>query len=140
MASNVARFSVSLEKDLLDALDAFVARHEYPTRSEAIKRLIHGALIADDWQDDDKIVAGAVIIVYDHHTHDLVHRLMHIQHDHSDAIISSQHVHLDHDHCLEMITVKGEARKIHRLTGAIRSVKGIKHCSLVTTSAGEMLP
>jgi len=137
--SELTRFSVSIEKGILDAFDAMVAREGYPTRSEAVKALIRDELIEKEWESSG-IVAGALVLVYDHHKHDLVHRLMHIQHDHGDAIISSQHVHLDHDNCLEVITVKGKTRDIQELVAGVKSIKGIKHSSLVMTTAGEGVP
>lgn len=135
----LARCSISIDKDLLRAFDEQTAREGYPTRSEAVKALIRKALIEREWERGGQ-VAGALVMVYDHHRPDLVHQLTHVQHDHSDAIISSQHVHLDHDNCLEMVTVKGDADDIRLLLATIRSVKGIKHTALVMTSAGVSLP
>ncbi len=132
---NLARFSVSVESDLLAAFDAFVREEGYATRSEALKRLMRQALIQKEWRDG-AIVAGALVLVYDHHHREILGKLTDAQHDFGEIVVSTQHVHLDHDNCLEVITLRGEAAAIRRLTAAIKAIKGIKHCSLVATTTG----
>jgi CopG family transcriptional regulator, nickel-responsive regulator len=136
---DLTRCSISLDTDLLQAFDDLVSREGYPTRSEGIKALIRQSLVEKEW-DVGGLVAGVVVLVYDHHKRGLVHQLMHIQHDYGQAIISSQHVHLDHDSCMEMVTVRGEAVQVRQLVTTLRSVKGLKHTALVTTAAGASLP
>ncbi|MFZ4582143.1 MAG: CopG family ribbon-helix-helix protein [Paludibacter sp.] len=41
----VARFGVSLENELLEALDAFVQDNKFPNRSQAIRHLIEKNLV-----------------------------------------------------------------------------------------------
>jgi len=137
--SERARFSVSVEQELLAAFDGLIARDGYPTRSEAVKQLMHKALIEKEWETQG-IVAGALVMVYDHHRQDLVHNLLHVQHDFADIIISSQHVHLDHDNCLEILTMRGRVTSIRELVTQLKSLKGVKHSSLVMTTAGESVP
>ena len=62
--------------------------------------------------DKNKIVEGAIVIVYDHHRRELNNKLMHVQHDYPDLILSKQHVHLAHDLWLETIAVKGKAQSL----------------------------
>ena len=137
--SNLVRFSVSIEKELAGAFDRFVAQEGYPTRSEAVKAVIRKALVEKQWEGAGT-VAGAILMVYDHHRRELVDRLLKIQHHYGEIIISSLHVHLDHDNCLEIVTVKGAARRIRELVTDLKSAKGIKHSSLLMTTAGEALP
>ncbi len=126
----LARISISLEEELLEKFDRRVREDGFPTRSEAVKALIRRALVENEWERGGP-VAGTVVIVYDHHKHDLLHQLMHIQHDYGDVIISSQHVHLDHDNCMETVTVRGDAARIRQLAAALKSVKGLKQQTLV---------
>ena len=83
-----------------------------------------------------KEVAGAVGLVYDHHRRALVSRLMDIQHDFGHLIVSTQHIHLDHDNCLELVVVRGKAGEIRKLVSRLKSVKGLKHQALMTTTTG----
>lgn len=128
----VKRFGVSLEEDILDALDELVVKHSFPNRSQAIRHLVKGTLVTDK-VDENKTVAGAIVIVYDHHKRELNNKLMHVQHDYHDLILSTQHVHLEHDLCLETIAVKGKAKKLMELSDKIIGTKGLKHGKLVIT-------
>lgn len=128
----VKRFGVSLEEDILIALDNMVIKHAFPNRSQAIRHLIKTTIVTDK-VDENKIVAGSIVIVYDHHKRELNNKLMHIQHDYHDLILSTLHVHLEHDLCLETIAVKGKAKKLLELSDKIIATKGIKHGKLVMT-------
>jgi len=128
----VKRFGVSLEEDILIKLDELVIKNKFPNRSQAIRYLIKNSLV-EDKVDSNKIVAGAIVIVYDHHKRELNNNLMNVQHDYHDLILSTQHVHLEHDLCLETIAVKGKAHKLLELSDSIIGLKGIKHGKLVMT-------
>jgi len=128
----VKRFGVSLEEDILQNLDLLVKKSKFPNRSQAIRHLIKSTLV-EDKIDTNKIVAGAIVIVYDHHKRELNNKLMNVQHDYHDLILSTQHVHLEHDLCLETIAVKGKAQKLLELADKIIGTKGIKHGKLVMT-------
>lgn len=128
----VKRFGVSLEEDMLNKLDKLVVSNQFPNRSQAIRFLIKNSVVAEKW-GKNKIVAGAIVIVYDHHRRELNSKLMTVQHDFHDLILSTQHVHIAHDLCLETIAVKGNAQKLIKLADKIIGTKGIKHGKLVMT-------
>ena len=130
----VKRFGVSLEEDLLTSLDELVERQKFPNRSQAIRYLIKKHLVQERW-DGNEDVAGAIVLVYDHHKRDLQNKSTHVQHDSHDLILSVQHVHLDHDHCLETIAVKGKAQQLINLADQLIALKGIKHGQLVMSTA-----
>jgi len=134
----VKRFGVSLEDNLLEVLDDFVKKHSFPNRSQAIRFLIRNNLVRQSWQEN-KIVAGCIVLVYDHHKRDLLNNSINLQHDYQNLILSVQHVHLDHDNCLEMIAVKGRAGQAKRLADTLKSVKGVKHGVLSMSSTGKDL-
>ncbi len=134
----LTRFSVSLDRELLRRFDARIRRDRCPTRSKAIGDLIRAALVQDEWRAGDE-VAGAIVLVYDHHRRDLLRRLANIQHDCHATIISTQHIHLDHDNCLEIIAVRGAPAGIHDLVKRLKAVKGLKHVSLAAGTTGARL-
>lgn len=129
----VKRFGVSLEDELLNSLDKLVENQEFPNRSQAIRFLIKKYAVEDEW-DDNKVVAGAIVLIYDHHKRDLQSQSTNVQHDYHDLILAVQHVHLDHDNCMETITVKGEANKLRDLANKLIAIKGVKHGELMMTS------
>jgi CopG family nickel-responsive transcriptional regulator len=135
----LVRFSISLEKDLLENFDQLVEERGLNNRSEAVRDLIRQEFVKKEW-DEGKEVAGAVTLIYDHHQRDLVNKLMNMQHDHGEVILSSQHVHLDHHHCLEIVAVRGKASQVRRLADQLRGAKGVMHGTLsMTTTGGEMV-
>jgi CopG family nickel-responsive transcriptional regulator len=134
--SDLYRFGISLEKNLIDAFDKHITAKHYQNRSEAIRDLIREELVHQKWADGG-IVAGAIVMTYDHHKRELVSKLMDIQHDFSTMIISTQHVHLDHHLCLEIIAVRGKSRDVEKLADSIKSLVGVKQVSISVASAGE---
>jgi len=129
----VKRFGVSLEEELLIELDRLVEKHHFPNRSQAIRFLIKKYSVEDDWEGN-QLVAGAIVLVYDHHKRDLQTKSTYIQHDFHHLILSVQHVHLDHHNCLETIAVKGKAIELKNLANQLIAIKGVKHGELVMTS------
>ncbi|QQS51517.1 MAG: nickel-responsive transcriptional regulator NikR [Bacteroidota bacterium] len=131
---SVVRFGVSLEKELLEALDTFADENHFTNRSQAIRNLINSNLTNKKWQCDN-IVAGSITLVYDHHKNDLQKNLTEVQHHYFHEILSSQHFHLNHDNCLEIIAVKGKASVLTELADKLIAVKGIRHGKLTMTRA-----
>ncbi len=80
-------------------------------------------------------MAGAIVMVYDHHRRELTSRSTDLQHRHHDLILSVQHVHLDHDLCLGTIAVRGNAGELRQLADALIGLKGVRHGELVMTGA-----
>ena len=131
------RFGVSIEENLLKKFDSYVNKNSYQNRSEAIRDLIRKELVDEEWVKGDRKVAGAIIIVYDHHRRELMDNLTNIQHHHQDIIVSSQHVHLDHRMCLEVIVVKGKLKEVYKLEAKLKVAKGVKHASLAKSTLGK---
>jgi CopG family nickel-responsive transcriptional regulator len=133
--SAIARFSVSLEDDLLEKFDRYCRRQHFATRSEAIRQLLRDTLTAQAWQADCQDAAGTLTLVYDHHRPQLRDHLTRLQHDHTDLVVSTLHAHLTHDLCLEVIVLRGPAVKLHEIASRLRGLKGIYKGELVMASA-----
>jgi CopG family nickel-responsive transcriptional regulator len=127
---SVVRFGVSLDKEIMEELDNYVIVNSFPNRSQAIRNLIEKYAIELKWQCDNQ-VAGAIVIVYDHHKRNIDNEINEVQHQFHHLILSSQHVHLDHETCLETIVVKGKASELTALADQIISMKGVYHGKLV---------
>jgi CopG family transcriptional regulator, nickel-responsive regulator len=136
--SNLYRFGVSLEKDLIDEFDIHIKTGNYKNRSEAIRDLIRADLIRKQWLCNND-VAGAITISYDHHKRELVNKLIDIQHDFQKVVISTQHIHIDHHNCLEILAVRGMAKEIEKLTSLMKAQVGVKHVALSMSATGISL-
>ena len=117
--AKLRRLSVSLDEKLVEQFDRYIQAEKYPTRSKAIGDLIREVLVKKEWVEG-KDVAGAIILVYDHHNRNIMNTLTHIQHDYHQAIISTQHIHLDHDNCLEVIIVRGKTQDVEMLARKLK--------------------
>jgi CopG family nickel-responsive transcriptional regulator len=127
---SVVRFSVSLEEKLLQELDEYVGNNNFANRSQGLRYLIEKNIVEEKWQCNN-IVAGAVIIIYDQQKKDIITRSNEIRHNFFDVILSSQHFHLNQDICLEVIAVRGKAKKLTELADTLIAIKGIKHGKLL---------
>ncbi len=130
------RFGISLEKQLIDSFDRHISEQNYQNRSEAIRDLIRNELVKKQWSEGG-VVAGVIVMNYNHHKRELVSRMLDIQHDFQQLIISTQHIHLTHHDCLEIIAAKGRASEIEKLANSLKSLVGVKHVNLSISSVGE---
>ena len=133
--SDIVRFSVSLEDDLLQKFDRYCGQQQYATRSEAVRQLIRDTLTAQAWESESQDAAGTLTLVYDHHRSQLGERLTKLQHDHTEMIVSTLHAHLTHDLCLEVVVLRGPAGKLREIASQLRGMKGIYKGELVMASA-----
>jgi CopG family nickel-responsive transcriptional regulator len=130
----LARFGVSLDEEILKALDSYVVENGFPNRSQAIRHLVEKNIVEKKWQCN-QTVAGAIVLLYDHHKGDITIKTNDIQHDYHDVILSSQHFHLTHENCLEIIAVKGTANRLTELSDKLIGIKGLIHGKLVMSRA-----
>ena len=137
--TEIIRFGISIDERLLDRFDRLIDEKGYSNRSEAIRDLIRNALVEEEWSNESEETVGTVSLVYDHHTRDLADKLTEHQHSHHKEIISSLHVHLDAHHCLEVVVIKGKAKKNKRLAEELIGTKGVKHGKLMMTTTGKDL-
>ena len=137
--AEITRFGISIDERLLDKFDALIDEKGYSNRSEAIRDLIRNALVEEEWARENQEMVGTVSLVYDHHTRDLSDKLTEHQHSHHKEIISALHVHLDAHHCLEVVLIKGKAKKIKKLAEELIGTKGVKHGKLMASTTGKGL-
>lgn len=141
--SDLVRFGVSLEKDLLNDFDKHISEKGYQNRSEAIRDLIREKLVEKEWEasgdDDDGGRMAVLTIVYDHHQADLTKTLTDIQHKSHGVVYSTLHIHLDHDNCLEILVLKGKVEDIQHLGDKIISTRGVRHGKMIFTTTGKGL-
>jgi CopG family nickel-responsive transcriptional regulator len=132
--SELARFGVSIDQDLLENYDRLVAERGYATRSEALRDLIREALIQQKIEMHAGVRAlGSLTLVYDHQARNLVQEMGEIQHDFHENILSVMHLHVSHADCLEIIALSGVVSKIAELANRLLSLKGIKNGKLFLT-------
>lgn len=139
--SELSRFGVSVEEELLESFDRLVTDRGYATRSEALRDLMRDALIQAriDAQQEKAEVLGSLTLVYDHHAHDLTERMAELQHAYHGLVVSVLHVHISHDDCMEVIVLRGQAGEVRTLSNALVSLKGVKHGRLFVTLPSQAI-
>ncbi len=135
----ITRFGVSIPDNLLERFDRIIEERGYTNRSEAIRDLIRDFIVRYEWETGDADVAGTITMVYNHDEADVVKELLDLQHDYLSEIVSSIHVHMDRHNCLEVVIVKGKAKRIKEIADRLLSLKGVKHGKLVMTTTGKEL-
>lgn len=133
--SDLRRFGVAIEPDLLRQFDKLMAQRGYTNRSEAFRDLARAELLKESAEKPNANVIGTVTIVYNHHVRLLSEKLTELQHQHHKSVVSSLHVHLDHDHCLEVIVLRGKAKDVRRTADSLISTKGVTHGRLIVAVA-----
>jgi len=133
------RFSVSMDDELLAKLDLHARRKKYPNRSEAIRDLVRGALVEEEWSSAKKEVIGVLVVVYDHRMRELSSRMLNVEHGHHGEIVTTLHLHLDHDTCLEAKVIRGKPAAVRRIADELISMKGVKYGRLIPATAGKRL-
>ena len=136
--STLQRFSMAIEKPLLDRLEAMVRESRCANRSEFIRDMIRDRLVEREWARNEEVV-GTITLVYDHDTRELSKKLAHLQHHHHDLVLATTHVHLDEHMCAEMVLVRGRAGAIREMADLLRQQKGVLHTSLSLSSTGGKL-
>jgi CopG family nickel-responsive transcriptional regulator len=137
--SDVSRFGVSVEDELLKSFDRLITEQGYPNRSEALRDLMRDALVRArlETHPNAAAVLGTLTLVYDHHASELTDRMAGIQHDHHELVVSVLHVHISHDDCMEVIVLRGTAGEVREIADSLLSLKGVKHGKLFVTLPTE---
>ena len=110
MDTRVARFSVSLDKNLLRQRDRMLREKAYENRTLAVANMVRERLVEHQQEVDSNDVVARVKLVYDHHN------------------------------CFEVLVLRGKASEIRALADRLIAVKGVKHGRLALTTTGKNLP
>lgn len=131
---SLKRFGVSLEDNLLEALDKYVESNGFSNRSQAIRFLVEKNIAEQKWHCNH-IVAGTIIIMYDLTRKDIASKIADIQQEHQDLVLSSAQYYLNHNFCLHIATVTGMAYRLTELADKLTAIRGIRHGKLVMSRA-----
>lgn len=135
---SVVRFGVSLEQELLEALDDFVIKNKFTNRSQAIRQLIADHTARTKWMCHNQ-VAGSITLIYNFHKRNVTEQIFQIQHANQSLILGSQHFNLGSDSCMQIIAIKGEACQLTNLSDQFIAIKGIHHGKLTMSRTEQTL-
>jgi CopG family nickel-responsive transcriptional regulator len=122
------RFTITLDEQLVEAFEQFMASRGYRNRSEAIRDLIRERLGTEQLEQTPRgDCMASLTYVYNHHERELASRLTQTQHDHHDLVVSTLHVHLDHHNCMETVILRGPLDRVQGFAHATISQSGVRH-------------
>ena len=122
------RYTISLEDGLAAQFEAWIRKHRYENRSEAIRDLLRDRFSDEALSENDSgDSVGCVSYVYDHHQRELGRRLAQGQHEHHELAVSTLHVHLDADQCLEVALLRGATAAVREQAQQLIAERGVRH-------------
>ncbi len=140
------RVTVTIDDELMEALDRYMEAGGHQNRSEAVRDLVRAGLVQEvKFEDGGRRCVAALVYVYDHETRQLSRKLVHDHHAHADISIATLHVHLDAESCLEVSLLKGEKAEVEHFASHLIGERGVRYGQLVVVpanleDAGEKQP
>ncbi len=133
------RFTLSFPDTLMRTLDRLLTKRGYTNRSEFVRDLLRRELVKEEWEEQRGETVGVLALVYDHETRALADKLADLQHHSYHTITAALHVHLNEHACLEMIALRGSAKRIQKIANQLLAVKGVRYGQLVPATTGKSL-
>lgn len=124
------RITITIDDDLLEAVDGLMARRGYASRSEAFRDILRDMIDRQSADDPKAECIATLSYVFDHATRDLASRLTHAYHDHHDMSVATLHVHLDHESCLEVSVLRGASDAVTAFADTASTQRGVRHAHL----------
>jgi CopG family transcriptional regulator, nickel-responsive regulator len=129
------RITMTLDDELIEAIDDVMERRGYENRSEAVRDLARAGIarFAEDGDTGGKSAVAAhdavaaLVYVYDHETRALARRLTEASHDHHDLTVATLHVHLDHRSCMEVAVLRGPTDEVRHIADHVIGERGVRH-------------
>ena len=127
------RITITVDEELVAAIDRIIAACGYQNRSEAIRDLARAGITQlQEQSDNPQSGVAALVYGYDHQERALAKRLTGSFHEHHDLSVATMHVHLDHDSCMEIAVLRGAMRDVRQFARHVVSERGVRHGRLVT--------
>src|SRR5665213_3706148 len=126
------RLTITIDDDLVAAVDAFIAARGYANRSEAVRDLFRSGLQQSSLEvTDGRDCIATLSYVYDHAARELPKRLTQEFHDHHHLAQATLHVHISHDSCLEVTVLKGRSAEVKAFADHVIAERGVRHGHVV---------
>lgn len=119
------RITVTLDDDLLAALDRLMERSNATNRSEALRELLRNALRSEVPEERDCI--GVMSYVIDPSVRGLGQRVPQSRQARHDTAIAALAVPLDHDTSVEVAVIKGRVGDVEAYANGLFLERGVWH-------------
>lgn len=131
------RITITIDDDLLTAVDELCKQRGYGSRSEAVRDIVRDAVAPSQAAlSGDTPFYGALSYVYSHGTRDLARRLTDEGHHHG-VSVASMHVHLTRDDCLEVAVLRGSVSAMQTYADTVTTQRGVRYGHLHLIPGGD---
>jgi len=116
--------SLSLPRELLEELDAALGEAKTASRSEVLRQAVRSYL--NEYKKLDELegdVIATISVLYEKQEKNV--ELFALQHEFSDTITAYLHSHLTETSCLEVMVVKGSAKRLKDLIDGLKANKPV---------------
>lgn len=124
------RITITIDDDLLEAVDDLMKRRGYDSRSEAMRDIVRDRITRDRLADPAADCIGTLVFVFDHDVRSLAQRITTAHHDRHDLSIASMNVHLNHESCLQVSVLRGTLRDVQEFADSVSSQRGVRSAQL----------
>lgn len=125
------RFTISIDDELAQEFDSWIAAKGYLNRSEAVRDLVREKLGADSLDAGRaKWCIATLTYVYDRSEPTVAARVTQWQHDHHDLVVTSHSAPLDHRDCLETVVARGKVSNLEACARQLIATRGVRHGNL----------
>ncbi|MDM7274562.1 MAG: CopG family transcriptional regulator [Thermoprotei archaeon] len=127
---------VAIPRKLAAEFDVVLEGLGVTSRSQGVRMAIRNFIALNSWRaKSDVIVAGAVLVHYNHEKPGVEDELTDVQHEYMNVIVSTLHVHVSEKECIQIIAVKGPVEPIKSLVARLTPVRGVINVvpTIVTT-------
>ena len=120
----LARISITVPEQTLNALDQKIVEQHYESRSQAIVDMINKHLIADHIENT-AVMVGTLTLLYDVSLKPLRTQLIDLQQQFLSQVISSLHIQLDDEKILQVMLMQGVSDELQHISQQFIALKGV---------------
>lgn len=120
----LARISITVPEQTLNALDQKIVEQHYESRSQAIVDMINKHLIADHIEHN-AVMVGTLTLLYDVSLKPLRTQLIDLQQLFLSQVISSLHIQLDDEKILQVMLMQGVSDELQHISQQFIALKGV---------------
>lgn len=135
--NQMTRTTITLDEELTDALDRYIARSGASNRSEAIRDLVRRGLNSVPAEEPSASCIAVVSCTVDQAVSGLEKRVRRGRQDRHEQVLFSTTVPIDHSHCFDVTVLRGTVAQINDYSQTLFLERGIKHGATSLTPVEE---
>ena len=128
--SELVRFGVAMDRQLLAEFDERITKRGYENRSEALRDLVRADLTKAAWEGGES-VTGTLTVVLSRRQRAEVARVFD---ENAALVVATLGVDLDGDRVINVVLVRGLAGRLNALAGRLAGLRGVLNAELTIAS------